>query len=91
MGELAAHTIIEQAAVSRVIDQMERDGLVARRTASDDNRVIRVYLTSAGRQMFEQIRPLELRHYAHAIEGMDQAELEQLSKLLHRFWENVDR
>jgi len=91
MGELAAHTVIEQAALSRVIDQMERDGLVARRIASDDNRVIRVYLTSAGRQMFEVIRPLELRHYSHAIEGMDQAELEQLSKLLHQFWENVDR
>ena len=90
MGELAAHTVIEQAALSRVIDQMERDGLVTRKPADEDSRVVRVYLTAAGRRMFEDIRPLELGHYAQAIAGMDAADLEQLSELLHRFWENVD-
>jgi DNA-binding MarR family transcriptional regulator len=90
MGELAAHTVIEQAALSRVIDQMERDGLVTRKPAEEDSRVVRVYLTAAGRRMFEEIRPLELGHYAQAIAGMDAVDLEQLSELLHRFWENVD-
>ncbi len=91
MGELVDHTVIEQAALSRVIDQLQRDGLVTRRLASDHNRVVRVFLTRAGRLMFRQIRPLELAHYAQAIEGMDTADLVQLSALLHRFWDNIDR
>ena len=41
--------------------------------------------------MFEDIRPLELHHYAQAIEGFENADLEKLSTLLHRFWENIDR
>ena len=89
MGELAAYMVIEQPALSRIVDQMERDKLVVRRLASDDNRVVRVYLTEAGRMMFKQIRPLELRHYDRAIEGFEPAELEDLNKLLSRLWDNL--
>lgn len=89
MGELAAYMVIEQPALSRIVDQMERDKLVTRCLASDDNRVVRVYLMDAGRQMFKQIRPLELRHYERAIEGFEPAELEDLNKLLSRLWENL--
>ena len=91
MGELATYMVIEQPALSRVIDQMERDELVTRRLASNDNRVVQVYLTDAGRQMFRQIRPLELRHYERAIEGFDATELEDLSRLLSRLWNNLDQ
>ena len=89
MGELAAYMVIEQPALSRIVDQMERDNLVTRRHASDDNRIVRVYLTDAGRQTFKQIRPLELRHYERAIEDFEPAELEDLNKLLGRLWENL--
>jgi DNA-binding MarR family transcriptional regulator len=91
MGELAAYMVIEQPALSRIIDQMERDELVTRRLASRDNRVVQVYLTDAGRQMFRQIRPLELRHYEQTIEGFKPAELEDLNKLLSRLWDNLDQ
>ncbi len=74
-----------------MIDQMERDRLVVRRLASDDNRVVHVFLTTAGRQKFEEIRPLEIRHYKNVIDDIDQEELEQLSGLLQKIWENIDR
>lgn len=89
MGELAAYMVIEQPALSRVVDQLARDGLVIRRLASDDNRVVRVYLTAAGHRMFKAIRPLELRQYQRAIEGFEPAELEDLNKLLTRLWQNL--
>ncbi len=89
MGELAAYMVIEQPALSRVVDQLARDKLVIRRLAVDDNRVVRVYLTPAGRLKFKEIRPLELRHYAHAIKGFEPAQLENLNKLLSRLWQNL--
>lgn len=91
IGQLAGYMVMEQPALSRVIDQMERDRLVVRRLASDDNRVVRVYLTPAGRAKFEEIRPLEIQHYKKVIDGIDQDELEQLSGLLQRVWENIGR
>jgi DNA-binding MarR family transcriptional regulator len=90
MGELSAYMVIEQAALSRVVDQMERDGLVVRRHASDDNRVVRVYLTVTGRRMFTDIRPLELRHYAQLIEGLEPDRLQQLEESLQQLWQNID-
>jgi len=91
MGELAEYMVIEQPALSRVIDQMERDKLVTRRLASNDNRVVQVFLTDAGKQMFRQIRPLELRHYEQTIEGFAATELENLNKLLGRLWDNLEQ
>jgi len=91
MGELAEYMVIEQPALSRVIDQMERDKLVTRRLAKNDNRVVQVYLTDAGRQMFRQIRPLELRHYERIIEGFKPTELEDLNQLLGRLRNNLDQ
>ena len=91
MGELAAYMVIEQPALSRIVDQMERDGLVTRRLADEDSRVVRVYLTTAGRDMFEKIRPLELRHYQRAIDGFKKTELRKLSELLQRLSGNIER
>ena len=90
MGELAAYMVIEQPALSRIVDQMERDKLVKRRLASNDNRIVRVFLTAAGRRMFKEIRPLELSHYAKLIEGFKQTELKNLETSLHRLWQNID-
>jgi DNA-binding MarR family transcriptional regulator len=91
IGQLASYMVMEQPALSRVIDQMERDRLVVRRLATDDNRVVRVYLTAAGRLKFDEIRPLEIQHYKNVISGIDQHQLEQLSGLLQKVWENIDR
>ncbi len=90
MGELADLMVIEQAALSRIVDQMERDKLVTRRLASNDNRVVRVYLTTAGRSKFKEIRPLELRHYAKLIKGFKQTELQNLETSLQTLWQNID-
>ena len=90
MGELADYMVIEQPALSRIVDQMERDKLVKRRHAKSDSRIVRVYLTTAGRSMFKDIRPLELHHYAQLIEGLEPAALRQLEASLHQLWENID-
>ena len=90
MGELSAYMVIEQPALSRIVDQMERDNLVTRVHASDDNRVVRVFLTSAGRKMFQEIRPFELHHHAQLIKGLKPDELQQLENALQLLWQNID-
>ena len=74
MGALSAYTVIEQSSLSRVVDQMERDGLVVRRYHPDDSRVIEVHLTDEGSAMFARIYPLAQRHYERAIKGLSRSE-----------------
>lgn len=89
IGELAVFTVTEQSALSRVVNQMERDGLVRRQTAVADNRVVHVYLRPAGREMFARILPMALVHYDRALEGFSVEEKATLMRFLHRALDNV--
>ena len=89
IGELAVYTVTKQSALSRVVDQMERDGLVARRPGKADSRVVEVYLTAAGRKLFEVILPKALKHFGRALDGFSREDAKTLTELLHRVLDNV--
>lgn len=50
---LARSIVVSQATVTRIIDRLERDGLVKREKSSKDKRVVNVSLTDAGRAKLE--------------------------------------
>lgn len=47
---LARHIVVSQATVTRIIDRLERAGLVRREKSSSDKRVVNVCLTDRGRE-----------------------------------------
>lgn len=89
IGDLSRHTIIEQSTLSRVIDQMVRDGLVERQSPAHDNRVVEVHMTGHGQAVFQQVLPIALAHYRHAIKGLTRQEQASLVHLLHKVLGNV--
>ncbi|MCW5750003.1 MAG: winged helix-turn-helix transcriptional regulator [Alphaproteobacteria bacterium] len=89
IGDLSKHTIIEQSTLSRVIDQMVRDGLVERRSPRHDNRVVEVHMTRHGRAMLEQVLPIAMAHYRHAVKGLSKQQQAALVGLLHLVLANV--
>ena len=64
---LARHIVVSQATVTRIIDRLERAGLVKREKSSKDKRVVNVRLTEEGRSKLETApEPLQagfLREY----------------------------
>ncbi len=52
---------LSQPALSRIVQAMERSGLIARRTDPDDRRVSIIRLTPAGRKAFERARLVDRR------------------------------
>lgn len=70
LGELARQTVINKAALTHVIDQMERDLLVARRIDPLDRRVVKVKLTQAGRKLFERLLPKAQQVQQRAMRGI---------------------
>jgi len=87
MTELRKKSLIEQSALSRVVDQMERDNLVIRRPKFDDNRIIEVFLTDQGRKSYFDLVPLAQTYAESIVDGMpkreQQALLNSLKKVLH--------
>ncbi|GAA4210246.1 MarR family winged helix-turn-helix transcriptional regulator [Actinocatenispora rupis] len=57
MSDLAAQTILSTSGVTRVVDRLERDGLVTREACPSDRRGYFAVLTDAGVQRVEAILP----------------------------------
>jgi len=57
MRELASRVVVTRSWLSRVVDRLEVEGLVARRTCPSDRRGAFVVLTDAGAALLERARP----------------------------------
>lgn len=90
MGEIAAATVMEQPTLSRVVDQLESEGLVERRTSTEDSRFVYADLTAKGEAAFAAIAPLAQRHQERALHGFTKAEVATLLSLLDRIQKNVE-
>ena len=90
MGDLSATTSIEVSTLTRLVDGMERKGLVARRRSAPDARVVMLEVTPAGRRLTGRILPIAERYERVALKGFDAREAEVLKTALRRLYANMD-
>lgn len=90
IGKIAEHTLMEQPTVSRVITQLENDGLVIRQVSVGDSRATEVSLTPAGIAKLDAIVPNAYHHEHQALAGLSRAELAVLRSILGRIERNID-
>ncbi|MGD8385457.1 MAG: MarR family winged helix-turn-helix transcriptional regulator [Lysobacterales bacterium] len=90
MGEIVAATIIEQPTVSRIVDQLEREGLAIRKADDKDSRYVQVMLTDEGEEAFAEIYPLATRHQEKALQGFSEEDIRVLTGLLQKILNNIE-
>jgi DNA-binding MarR family transcriptional regulator len=81
-GELAAFTMVTTGAMTKRIDRLERDGLVARRLNTADGRGRVVALTTAGRKLIDQAFTEHMRNERRLLDELTPEEARQLESLL---------
>lgn len=74
IGELNAHVLLSQPALSRMVDRLVGRGLVERRAAKEDRRGVHLSLTDAGRETQRRIGLRHARHVARAVTARLSAE-----------------
>lgn len=85
MSELGSRVVLSRTRVSRVVDELERTGLVERKAHATDRRATYAGLTPAGRRRFRSAAPVYLRDIAHYFAGhMNVAELTTIATALER-------
>jgi len=89
IGSIAERTLIEQPTVTRVVDQLEREGLAVRVTAQGDSRFVQVSLTRAGKAAFREVYPIALRHQELALKDFKPQEIKALTGFLERIQNNI--
>jgi len=90
IGKIAEHTLMEQPTVSRVITQLEKEGLAARKVSAGDSRATEVSLTPAGVLKLDAIVKTAHHHQQEALAGLSRSELDALRALLGRIEQNID-
>jgi DNA-binding MarR family transcriptional regulator len=91
MGDLSTTTSIEVSTLTRLIDNMEKRGLVARRRDPGDARAIVLQVTPAGRRLTQRIVPIAERYETVALAGFNAAETVTLKAALRRLYANMER
>lgn len=64
VGELAAMALMKQPGLTKVLDRMERDGLLIRKGRSDDRRRVTIHLTAKGRARVKPVQAAAMQHEA---------------------------
>lgn len=90
VGKIAELALMEQPTVSRVIVQLEADGLVTRAAAPQDSRATVVTLTATGIETLGTIIPTAHRHQQEALSGFTEKDLKLLGEMLRRIDQNID-
>jgi len=90
MGDLSTTTSIEVSTLTRLVDNMEKKGLVARRRDANDTRAVLLHVTAAGRRLTRRILPIAERYEEVALKGFGAAEAETLKAALRRLYANMD-
>ena len=90
MGDLSTTTSIEVSTLTRLVDNMEKTGLVARRRDADDTRAVLLHVTAAGRRLTRRILPIAERYEKVALKGFGTAEAGTLKAALRRLYANMD-
>ncbi|MCC5950255.1 MAG: MarR family transcriptional regulator [Nitriliruptoraceae bacterium] len=85
MQELAEVVLLSKSGLTRLVDRMERAGLVVRTPCPDDRRGTFAALTQAGRQRLRDAAPTHLQGVkSHVTDLIDEDEAEVLHRLLRR-------
>ena len=82
--ELSARSQIDRTTMGGLIDRLEKEGLVARRTHPEDRRAYRVCLTEKGKALEPELTPLAFRAQQNLTAKLDPQEIETLKSLLEK-------
>ena len=89
MGDLAAALRVRPPTASKTIARLTSQGLVERRATDGDGRLVRVFLTEAGRERSASIGGVWDQLEAEMVARLDNKERRRLRKLLRKVEKNL--
>jgi DNA-binding MarR family transcriptional regulator len=90
ISELARHTFIERTAISHLLRQMAKEGLIERRSRRGDKRTIEIHITAAGRRSFNRMLPMRRAIFKAAARDLDRQDIATLMRVIRHLADNLD-
>ena len=89
-GEIAQYMCHDSGALTRIIDQLEKRGLLARTRSTTDRRVVELELTHDGRKITDHYLPRLVSLYNTVFDDFSREEADQAVDLLTRLILKLD-
>ena len=89
--ELSERLGVAESSGKRLLDRMERDGLIIRKKSPSDKRVLLVTLTDSGRVLFQKLLPYGENFNNDLIRGIEERELMIFEKVLDKMLNNISK
>lgn len=94
-GSLSPHELAERAGVTRattsgLLDGLQRDGLLQRRSDAEDGRRLQIVLTARGKRLAGELFDQHTHWIGGLFNELDSTEQAQLSRLLEKVWRHTD-
>jgi DNA-binding MarR family transcriptional regulator len=90
LQQIGAAVFKDFASVTRIVQLLERKGLLRRTPHPSDGRRSELALTSAGESLIRTVEPIAQANRRQALEGVDAEQVAQLRAVLKRIVENCD-
>ncbi|NWF67941.1 MAG: MarR family transcriptional regulator [Chloroflexi bacterium] len=90
-SQLVENLCVEPPTVTKMLQRLEKAGLVERRQDSEDGRISRVYLTTAGRALEAPVRQIWATLERDLAAGLSETEKMLLRRLLMQLQGNLQR
>ncbi|AXC14048.1 Transcriptional regulator, MarR family [Acidisarcina polymorpha] len=84
LGELSERILLTGASTTYTVKKLEKRGLIARESRSEDKRVVTGVITEKGRTLARKIAPLHATELAEAMHRLSTEEKKTAAKLLSK-------
>ena len=88
--QLADNTYKNKTSVTRMINALQKKGLVDRIPDPKDLRQKRIFLTKKGVQLYKKLRPLAMQVQEKATQGIEPDEMESCKNILLKIYGNIE-
>lgn len=88
--QLADNIYKNKTSVTRMINALQKKGLVKRTADLKDLRQKRIFLTKEGAQLFKELRPLAMQVQEKATHGIKPDEMEYCKNILLKIYGNIE-
>ena len=90
LSELSARCFLLMPSLSRIVQNLDKRGLINRSQSKSDNRRSLIYLTNLGHDLFKIIAPKSVDRYEYISDRFGYGKLELLYELLDDLVEKLD-
>ena len=89
IGQLAKRTSKDNAALSRIIDGMERNDLAVRAASPSDKRSYQITMTKYARSIIGKLQEIERQALNECTEGLNPIEVKELIRMLDHIYDRM--